>query len=103
MAYPDVAFSAQTLTGLSYDTTYLIYYDDEALDGRVPDTDPVEEIDFLTTTNAANAYTSEAYPFRHFVGFIRTPVSGAADTGGGGSGPPSKPDPDPNDPDAHLP
>lgn len=76
---PDVAISGGSITGLSYSTTYYVYYDDTTL----ADTTPT----FAVTTNPASAQVGAA-PGRHFVGFVTTPASGGTTTSGGGGAPP---------------
>jgi hypothetical protein len=99
--YPSVSFAAQTITGLNYDTVYLVYYDDDELKGL--QSDGVTEITLLSTTVAADAYANDTNPYRHFVGSIKTPASGGGGTSGGGSNPVSTPDPDPVNPGQQYP
>lgn len=84
--YPDFTTSvtAGSITGLAFETTYLVYYDDA---GRT-DTAPT----FVATTDATIAYNSPTYPDRHTVGFVTTPADGGGDTGGGGLEPPGSGD-----------
>lgn len=75
----------------------LISYDDPArLGGAVA---------YLVTEDPDLAYQrSPEFPFRHYVAGILAPVDGGATTGGGGSSPPgSGYEPDPTDPDRHVP
>lgn len=81
--FPNVSITGTTLTGLSYGTTYLLYYDDQTM----IDTTPT-----FVSTELAEAFTSGDEPYRHYVGAVITPASGAADTGGGGSTPPGTSD-----------
>lgn len=74
-----VAISSGSLTGKSYSTLYLVYYDDAGRDGG--------SVTYVSTTDPTLAYNSSDYPDRHFVGYVTTPSSGGPDTGGGGSSP----------------
>lgn len=74
-----VAISSGSLTGKSYSTLYLVYYDDAGRDGG--------SVTYVSTTDPTLAYNSPDYPDRHFVGYVTTPSSGGPDTGGGGSSP----------------
>lgn len=71
MIYPDktVDVTGATLTGLDYDTTYSIYYDDP---GRVGGA-----VTFHATTNGSDAYPSDTNPNRIYVGGTTTPATSA--------------------------
>jgi hypothetical protein len=84
----DKAVTGATLTTdengdpIAAHTNYLLSYDDEARAGGA-----------VTYTahppaGAADAFTSPANPYRHFVGYITTDVVGGTGTGGGGALPP---------------
>ena len=73
----DVAVTGDDVTGLAFDTLYYVYYDDAARAGGAVTYS-------ATTTEATASQTGD----RHTVGAIRTPVDGAADTGGSGTRPP---------------
>jgi hypothetical protein len=69
-----------TISGLSYSTEYLIYYDDASRAGGA--------VAYQATTVAAVATNTVSNPDRHFVGYVTTPAMGGGDTTGGGAGPP---------------
>lgn len=75
-----VAVTAGSVTGLAYNATFMVWYDDADRGGGA--------VTFGATIDPAQAYNSPTFPARHFVGFITTPVAGGAGTGGGGAGPP---------------
>lgn len=75
----DLAVTGGTVTGLSFSTTYFIYYDDISLANATPT--------YLATTTAATAQVGAAAG-RHFVGQIATPADGGGGTSGGGYTPP---------------
>jgi hypothetical protein len=74
-----VTVSAATIT-LPETSTRLIYYDDPELDGGT--------VTLQATTDAADAYFSDANPDRHFIAIVTTVDSGGGGGGAGGSGPP---------------
>ncbi|NKI99579.1 phage tail protein [Novosphingobium sp. SG707] len=77
--YPDKTSALAGLTaitGISYATTYYLYYEDNSRAGGAPA--------IGATTNQALAIPSAAHPGRHSLGTIITPASGGADTTGGG-------------------
>ena len=74
--YPPVSVTGADITGLDFDTAYLIYYDDPQLDGGA--------VSFGATTVFGNSVVSEDNPYRHFVGSVVTVDSGG---GAGTSGP----------------
>ena len=76
---PDVSITGGSITGLSYSTTYYVYYDDTTLSVTAPT--------FVATTSSPTAQVGAA-PGRHFVGFVTTPASGGGTTSGGGGAPP---------------
>lgn len=79
-----VAVTGDVLTGLAYDTTYAIFYDDEARAGGA--------VVYETTLNSQEAVTGAAHPVRHLVGVVTTPATLAdPPTGGGGTRPPGYP------------
>lgn len=75
-----VSVSSGSLTGKAYSTLYFVYYDDAGRAGG--------SVTYATTTDPAIAYNSSTYPDRHLVGYVTTPASGGADTGGSGTAPP---------------
>lgn len=75
-----VEVDGATITGLANGTTYWFYTDDPEREGGA--------VTFVATTTYANAFTSSAYPARHFVGSILTPVPGGGGSSGGGGTPP---------------
>jgi hypothetical protein len=77
--YPEVTVAGGTLSGLAYNTTYIIYYDDPGLAGGA--------VSYHVTTAPADGYYSALNPFRHNVGYIQTMTSGGTGGGGGGGGP----------------
>jgi hypothetical protein len=80
-----IDLTGATLTGLSYSTTYSVYYDNAARDDATPT--------FVATTLGGTARANYAVG-RHFVGSVTTPASGGAPApgddytppGGGGGG-----------------
>ncbi|KKL26895.1 hypothetical protein LCGC14_2390690, partial [marine sediment metagenome] len=75
----DVSISSGSVTGLSFDTLYYIYYDDPNLAGGA--------VTYASTTTKEDALDNSG---RFFVGSILTPVNGAFGTegntdGGGGA------------------
>ncbi|PXW75989.1 hypothetical protein C7451_106153 [Blastomonas natatoria] len=79
-AFPQRSVTGGTITGLDYETDYLIYYDDPELDGGA--------VTYQTTTIAADAYFSSDHPWRHFVARVTTVAAGGTGGSTGGSGPP---------------
>jgi hypothetical protein len=75
-----VSINAGSLPGLSYATTYLLFYDDAARAGGA--------VTFQSTTVAADAYSSAAHPARHFLAYVQTVAAGGTGGSAGGSGPP---------------
>lgn len=73
-----VAVNEATMTGLTPETFYYFYYDDESRTGG--------DVAIISTINSGIAYASSTNPDRHFVGQYRTPDF--AGEGGSGSGPP---------------
>jgi|GEM_PF-6521058 len=74
----DVSINSGAITGLSFNTLYFIYYDDDQLAGGA--------VTFVATTTKETTLDGNG---RFFVGSILTPIDGFADTGGnndGGSG-----------------
>jgi len=67
--YTDIPISSGSITTLSYDTLYFVYYDDLTLAGG--------SVTFLESTTKEDAIASGA---SWFVGSIRTPKAGAVDT-----------------------
>lgn len=65
---------------LTEDTRYSVYYDDEARAGGA--------VTLNLTTDPYSAVTSSTHPYRHYVGSLRTDVSGGSGSSGGGSTPP---------------
>lgn len=79
--YPDkeVSVTGDELTGIGFDTTFGLYYDDPSRSGGA--------VVYALTTIFADAYNSPTHPDRHFMGIITTPADGAPPSEGGGSGP----------------
>lgn len=75
-----VECDAGSITGLSYSTEYLIYYDDADRAGGA--------VAYQATTVANDAINTVTNPDRHFVGFVTTPALGGGGTTGGGGTPP---------------
>lgn len=71
----DVSNSSGSIASLSFDTLYYIYYDDEKLAGG--------SVSYQATTTKTTALQGEN---RFFIGSIRTPLDGGADTAGNGDG-----------------
>ena len=69
-----------SISGASYATEYLIFYDDALREGGA--------VTYQATTSTADAFNSPTHPDRHFVGYVTTPAMGAGPTTGGGAGPP---------------
>lgn len=78
-ARPAVTIAEATITAQPYSTTLHIFYDDADTDGV--------GVTMEATETAADAYVSADHPHRHYVGTIRTPAAGGADTTGGGARP----------------
>ncbi|QIG79995.1 phage tail protein [Stakelama tenebrarum] len=80
--YPDkdVSVDAGSITGLSFETGYYVGYEDAARAGG--------SVTYAAYATAADAGPSPAHPYRHFVGFIQTPVSGGGDVDGEPGAPP---------------
>lgn len=76
----DVAVTGATLTGLTPETQYYLYYDDPDRAGGA--------VTYHTTGDYFSAFLSPDHPARHFAGFIMTDSVGGTGTGGGGSLPP---------------
>lgn len=75
-----VELDGDTITGLDYDTTYSVYYDDAAREGGA--------VTYVATTTATEAVTSGTHPNRHLLGLVTTPAtSGDPPTSGSGSVP----------------
>lgn len=72
-----VSVSAGNVTGLSYSTTYYIYYDDPTRAGGA--------VTFLATTSTATAAQTGN---RHLVGSVLTPAAAASPTNGKNVEPP---------------
>lgn len=91
--FSNVVLSETIMTGFAYDQVLYLYYDDDSLTGLLPDPDPddsvpPQQVPFAATTARSNAYATEAYPFRHYVGRVTTPSSGATEPN---TGQPSNP------------
>jgi len=76
---PNVTRATGTITGLSFSTTYHVYFDDETL------------LDTSVTYGATTTYddarsSTTANPYRHYLGSITTPADGGGGTGGAGGG-----------------
>lgn len=79
-----VSVTGGVLTGLAYNSTYSIYYDDLDREGGA--------VTYVSTLDATEAVTSEAHPVRHLVGLVTTPATaGDPPTDGGGTVPPGFP------------
>lgn len=76
-----VDVDAGTVAGLAADTLYQVWYDDPLFAGGA--------VTFNVSTSIDTALASLDHPARHFVGEVKTPVSGGtATTGAGGAGRP---------------
>jgi hypothetical protein len=73
--FSDISLNSGSITVLSYDTLYYIYYNDLSLAGGA--------VTYLSTTTKETAISSGS---SFFVGSIRTPKAGAFDTVGFGDG-----------------
>lgn len=73
----NVAVNGGSVTGLSYDTIYYVYYDDAARAGGA--------VTYAATTTEA---TAAQLGDRHTVGAVRTPVAAAPPTSGATTRPP---------------
>lgn len=71
-----------SLTGLSYSTTYNVYYDDPTASTTTPSYQATD-----TLSNALNNFIAG----RHFVGTVTTPASGGTATSGGYTPPATDP------------
>lgn len=71
----DVAVTGATLTGLTQETWYYVYYDDPARAGGA--------VTYHVTNNYFDAFPSAANPARHNAGYIKTAATGGTSTGGG--------------------
>jgi hypothetical protein len=71
----DISLNSGTITGLSYGTAYYIYYDDPGYFGGA--------VTYHATTTKEDALNDTG---RFFVGSIKTPVAGGADTIGNNDG-----------------
>lgn len=69
-----VSVNASSVTGLAFSTNYALYYDQSSRLGGA--------ITLVATTDPIAAQPSDTFPDRHYVGSIRTPADGAADTDG---------------------
>lgn len=67
--------ASHTITGLSYSTTYGIYYDDPTTSTTSPT--------YVATSTLSDAMPNKANG-RHYVGQVTTPASGGGSTSGGG-------------------
>ena len=78
MRYYDIAavvdVTGGSITGLAYETTYAIYYDDATQEDENPA--------FAATTDVKTARYNYAAG-RHYLGEVTTPAIGGGDTGGG--------------------
>lgn len=68
-----------TITGLTAETAYSLYYDDPDLEGG--------DVTIVATTGS-DSFNTPANPDRHRVGTVTTDVNGGGGTSGGGSTPP---------------
>lgn len=71
----DISENSGSITGLSYNTLYYIYFDDQYFQGG--------GVSYNSTTTKETALNGQG---RFFVGSIQTPRSGYADTTGNGDG-----------------
>lgn len=82
--FPKVAVEADTVDVTENFTEYYLYYDDADMLGG--------DIEILVTKDGREAVTSDTNPFRHFVGWIRTPRDSDTDpTTGVHATPPNEP------------
>ncbi len=72
-----VSVSGGSLTGLSYDTQYYVYYDNPGFTGGA--------VTYQSTTSMATAAQTGV---RHLIGAIKTPLAGGAAADGGSPRPP---------------
>lgn len=80
----EVPVNGDTLTGLDYNKTYAVYYDDPEIDGGT--------VTYVATLNPTEAVTSATNPYRHLLGVVTTPAAaGNPPNGGGGTRPPGYP------------
>ena len=77
--YPAATVTGADVTGLAFNTAYLIYYDDADLSGG--------SVTYGATTVFGEAVVSEVQPYRHFIGSIVT-VKSDGSAGDVGSIPP---------------
>lgn len=75
-----VSVASGTMTSLTAETAYHIFYDDAGRAGGA--------VTYQVTTDPNNAATTPANPYRHYVGSIDTDAVGGTGTSGGGSSPP---------------
>jgi hypothetical protein len=76
----DVAVTGATISGLTAQTSYWLYYTDADRAGGV--------VTYTATTVYFDAFPSPANPTRHYAGYVTTGAVGGAGTSGGGSLPP---------------
>lgn len=76
----DVDVDGDTLTGLTAETQYHLYYDDPDREGGA--------VTYHATEEYFEAFLSAVHPRRHYAGFVRTDVSGGSGSSGGGALPP---------------
>lgn len=75
-----VSITGSTITGLTAESFYHVYYDDDARNGGA--------VTFIATSNPEQAATTPTQPGRHYVGSISTDALGGTGTSAGGSSPP---------------
>lgn len=75
-----VAVTGTTLTGLTAETRYYLYYDDENRAGGA--------VTWVATTDFFEAQNSPDESARHYAGYVTTDVVGGSGTSGGGAVPP---------------
>jgi hypothetical protein len=78
---PPVTVTGATISGLSYATTYWIFYDQSSRGGGA--------VTYQVSTTYTDAFPTHSTPHRHFVGAITMPAtSGSANTAGKSALPP---------------
>lgn len=78
----DVSVTGATLTGLTENKLYALYYDDAARAGGAVTWVAIEIVD---PDDYLESFVSTANPGRHHGGYVRTDVTGGTGTTGGGS------------------
>lgn len=79
--FGEVSVDELTLTGLAVGQIHYLYYDDPEMTGG--------SVTLAATTLAVDSSTSDANPYRHHVGYVRTPQLGQTSFNGESAPPPT--------------